>query len=63
MLHSALNEISDGKKVTKALLIILDDDNCYDIGYRNSGLNCTDAIALMRVTETKFLNDMGYLEQ
>jgi len=49
----------EGKKV---LVIALDDiDGRYDVSFRQCGMAMSECIALARVAETLFLQEMGYL--
>ena len=62
MLKDALKEYEEGRPHSKALLLMLDESGGkYSISYGNAGLSASQIIALMRVAETIFLREMGYL--
>lgn len=55
---------SGGSRVPakKALVILLNtDDGDYTIGYRNAGLSMSECIALTRIAETLFMEEMGFI--
>ncbi|MZR63842.1 hypothetical protein [Alcanivorax sp. DP30] len=59
LLNSAETEIQHYKK---GFLILLDDeDDRWEIGYRNSGLKASEILAMLETAKTMILADMGYL--
>lgn len=62
MLEQALDEFQCNKiKGKKAIIVFLDDDNDrYDVKFRNAGLSCSQIIALAEVLKASALKHMGY---
>ncbi len=51
------------KDCNKALVLLLDDDDCYDVSFHNSGMSASQCIALCEVAKTLFLIEMGFVEE
>ena len=62
MLTEALAEVAEQRTTpTKALVLFLDDtDGQYDVGFRQSGLTMSQALALAHVAQSVLLREMGY---
>ena len=62
MLIEALAEVAEQRATpTKALVLFLDDtDGQYDVGFRQSGLSMSQALALTHIAQSVLLRDMGY---
>lgn len=63
MLSDAAEQYADGTLVgTKCLVIALDDaDGNYNLAFHNAGLSAAEVLALLEVTKTHFLRQMGFL--
>jgi len=52
MLSDAIKEIDSGKrKNIKAIVIFLDDENKYDVGFNQAGMKASEMIALLEITK------------
>ena len=62
MLTEALAEVAEQRTTpTKALVLFLDDtDGQYDVGFRQSGLTMSQALALTHVVQSVLLREIGY---
>ena len=62
MLADALAEVAEQRTtLTKALVLFLDDiDGRYDVGFRQTGLTMSQALALTHVAQFVLLREMGY---
>ncbi len=62
MLTDALAEVTEQRTTaTKALVLFLDDtDGQYAVGFRQSGLSMSQALALTHVAQSVLLREMGY---
>lgn len=61
-LKEAINVIENrDTKPTKAIVILLNDEDCsYSTEYMLSRMKYSEAIALMRIVEARFVKKMGY---
>jgi len=65
MLAAALESVRAGeRKATKALVVYLDtaqdDGHGYDVGFQQSGMSCSEMLALLDVAAAIMRKRMGY---
>jgi len=66
MLEHSLNEARPGggmEEANKALVLFLTDiDEDYKVGYIQAGMSCSEILALVEVTKTILLKEMGLVQ-
>ena len=66
-LQATIDEIDNGREVTSAILLLLDDSKDehgkrYDTTYRACRLSCSEMLALLELSKQDVLRTMGVLD-